>query len=860
MYKNLETYAANGFALFPCSSIDKSPLTKHGFKDASTDVTQLIKWYENYPNCAWGAATSSARGVIDFDPRNDGDKSLARLIAKHGEMPLTPSAYTGGGGIHYWGSFPPGTKSATNFLPGYPGIDRKADGGYVIVPPSRIWGDPKHFRPYSWDVPFWEEPFAVCPAWLLNAKESVIAAREPQDDPWLMRASGDDLSTHPGCPWGEQTDTLCHLLGIHFARGDSPKTIEELAASWAERCNPPFIGWKKHYEGIRRKEEEKTLTTHTPPPLSVKITEDCSDNLLVPMPGKERKEGNNSDDIERQDDLVISFLPSKEGKNSDNGNVVRPAELFPSFPSVSTPSENDEGEGREVLSKVIPTLRQEAYHGLLGEILNSVEPCTESDPVTVLLGLLCCFGSCVGRGAWYMLDSDKHHPALFIGVVGLTSDRKGTGFSVARKIFESIDPVWAKLSVCNGIGSGQGLIERVSDESKLLTMNKKTGIVEEQIIPGGEDKRCLLRLEELALCFTLQRTESSTLGPTLLAAWGGDKLDIPNRKTNLISASNYSISILGDTQPGTIRNLVDKGIEKYNGWMNRFLWAAVQSTKDLGLDAKLYNLNHYMTRLTDALSFAKQAGQASVDDEAKALYQSRYSGLKRSGNSIPHTERAAQYVIRLALIYALVDCSKVIRLEHMRAALAVWDYCCASAKLIFVGAKEEPVPDPLWLRILNSIGATPGISRSDLLRAFRLTSADEMESTLKSLEAAGNAYRLKKQTEGRPAEHWFSGKQSEKESDSVDNPTLLPPDETSVAESVGKEGIKSVAESVADEGVTSFLPDKTPDDEKDVESLLTPGEDLSKDAGVRGEEGCHLKPGESDDDDDFLRKLELACA
>jgi hypothetical protein len=45
--------------------------------------------------------------------------------------------------------------------------------------------------------------------------------------------------------------------------------------------------------------------------------------------------------------------------------------------------------------------------------------------------------------------------------------------------------------------------------------------------------------------------------------------------------------------------------------------------------------------------------------------------------------RAEAHVARLSLIFAVADCSTVIRPEHHKAAVAVWDYCERSAKWIF---------------------------------------------------------------------------------------------------------------------------------------------------------------------------------
>ena len=48
-----------------------------------------------------------------------------------------------------------------------------------------------------------------------------------------------------------------------------------------------------------------------------------------------------------------------------------------------------------------PTLAQEAYHGLPGNIVRTIEPHTEADPVAVLMNLLSMFGNAIGMGAYF---------------------------------------------------------------------------------------------------------------------------------------------------------------------------------------------------------------------------------------------------------------------------------------------------------------------------------------------------------------------------------------------------------------------------------------------------------------------------
>jgi len=79
------------------------------------------------------------------------------------------------------------------------------------------------------------------------------------------------------------------------------------------------------------------------------------------------------------------------------------------------------------------------------------------------------------------------------------------------------------------------------------------------------------------------------------------------------------------------------------------------------------------------------------------------------------TARAEAQVLRFSGIYALLDCSDKIRVEHLRAALALWDYCAASVQLIF----GESLGDPTADRILDAIKRSEaGLSETDLRDLF----------------------------------------------------------------------------------------------------------------------------------------------
>lgn len=270
---------------------------------------------------------------------------------------------------------------------------------------------------------------------------------------------------------------------------------------------------------------------------------------------------------------------------------------------------------------------------------------------------------------------------------------------------------------------------------------------------------------------------------------------MPNRKSNALATSAYAISMVGDITPGVIRKLLESGTEAFDGAANRYLWAAVRSPRSLPMGGNIKVLLPYLDRLKAALAFAKQAGEVKQDADAERLWAEVYPSLKTSGDSVPHTDRARPYALRLAMLYALAADSKVIRPEHLHAALALWSYCRASAKMIFCEIQTTPVePDPLWLRLLNAITSTPGINRSGLREvAGHKIPVEEIDAALGSLKAQGLVYSKMVQSGGRPAECWYPvvGPDGDGEGGSVlnDNPaSSLSPKE---AQGVGKEGNNS---------------------------------------------------------------------
>ena len=155
-------YAQNGgWRVFPCK-LDKSPHTPHGCKDATTDIEQIRKWWQQWPDASIGCACGPESGiwVLDID-LPDGPVALERLIAEYGALPETRMQQTGGGGVQYFFGWN-GTVIKNTAKQIGPGIDTRGLGGYIILPPSPHPSG--NF--YQWTKRMVKLPHA--PAWLSN--------------------------------------------------------------------------------------------------------------------------------------------------------------------------------------------------------------------------------------------------------------------------------------------------------------------------------------------------------------------------------------------------------------------------------------------------------------------------------------------------------------------------------------------------------------------------------------------------------------------------------------------------------------------------------------------------------------------
>lgn len=146
-------------------SVAKHPRMSSWQNDATVDQARLKLWWLHWPRANIGIATGRASDlvVLDVDVHEDkpGFVSLRKLETELGPLPPTLTALTASGGKHFFFRYPPGVTICNSAgWRGCVGIDWRADGGQVVVAPSRT-----HHGIYVWlnDLPVAEIP----PSWIV---------------------------------------------------------------------------------------------------------------------------------------------------------------------------------------------------------------------------------------------------------------------------------------------------------------------------------------------------------------------------------------------------------------------------------------------------------------------------------------------------------------------------------------------------------------------------------------------------------------------------------------------------------------------------------------------------------------------
>ena len=391
------------------------------------------------------------------------------------------------------------------------------------------------------------------------------------------------------------------------------------------------------------------------------------------------------------------------------------------------------------------------YYGLAGDITRAIEPHTEADPMAILATTLAAFGNVVGRSPHFMIGAVSHHPVLDVVLVGDTAkSRKGQSWAESHRLFSLAGPDWAGEQITSGLASGEGLIWEVRDQ--ILEWDQSGWIVKD---PGVEDKRLLVMEPEFGRTLRVAGRGGNTLSPVMRQTWDDGNLRVMSRNTP-VTATGAHISIIGHITQDELAMLLND-IDAFSGFANRFIWIGVRRARRLPRGGQMPRdqVDRLASKLGAAISYAKDICEMRFSDAGGKRWDKAYDNLSDEvpGMVGAMLARAEAQVLRLSMIYALLDQTDKIEPPHIEAALAVWDYAKNTVESIFGGNTGDHVAN----RLLKAMQAQDSLTKDDMFRICgRSLGRDRLNHALSVLRGAGLAEPVPYTGvgRGRPTERW----------------------------------------------------------------------------------------------------------
>ena len=214
-------YINYGWSILPVRPEEKRPFMQNWlqYKHERVNKATAEGWFTNLSGAGIGLVTGRISNLVVLDVESFCPLSQEELLRKY---PTQLVSRTGSGGYHLFFTYPPGMSKVTNRVRLLPWADLRADGGFIVLPPTR---HPNGNR-YEWvskGVP------GVFPVSLLELQSQP----KVQNDGWISELLR-------GVSEGGRNDACARLAGYFFKKGISSDIVELLLSEWNERNDPRY--------------------------------------------------------------------------------------------------------------------------------------------------------------------------------------------------------------------------------------------------------------------------------------------------------------------------------------------------------------------------------------------------------------------------------------------------------------------------------------------------------------------------------------------------------------------------------------------------------------------------------------------
>lgn len=382
------------------------------------------------------------------------------------------------------------------------------------------------------------------------------------------------------------------------------------------------------------------------------------------------------------------------------------------------------------------------YYGVAGQF--ALEACqrSEADPIGVLIHLLTWAGAYFGSKATLRLGDVEAPPRLFSVTASSAGGGKGTAAAPVRKLMlDYVNLHLRKVGLPPALykdgpmSSGEGLAWAVRDPADT---DDEDGNPTDK---GVADKRLMILEEEFAAVLQAARREGNTVSAAIRRFWDSGNFS-PLTKNNRVTVTDAHVCFVAHI---TYEELVKKleQSEYASALASRILWVCVRRPKIVAIPESIpvARMLHYSDAVTKAIQFSADINELSLSQASLDMWGSLAISLAKANS--PMSERARVQVLRIACVFALLDCTDQVTPDHLRAASHIWNYCLGSVAYIFEGEQNEDA-NKILLALRKHNGLTTTQIRVNVFQQNIKSST--MNTLLKSLETQG---RIKRSTRHR---------------------------------------------------------------------------------------------------------------
>jgi hypothetical protein len=395
-------------------------------------------------------------------------------------------------------------------------------------------------------------------------------------------------------------------------------------------------------------------------------------------------------DLATQNSHLEKELKNREGATAQNQQISHLIETGERI-------ERIKAEHCYNFDQILFRMEPAAFYGVAGQVTQIIAQQCEACPEIILGQFLVMIGNQIGRNV-YTYTGRRLFANEYVVSVGETArSRRGTSLEAIDNLFEAVDSSWLRSCRKGGIQSGEGIVFELRDQKWGIDKHSKSKVdsqAEVLLDAGVSDKRLLVIAEEFSALLKMAARSGNSTTEILRELWDSPRTQRNTNKNSPLCATDPHVSLIAHCTKFELNEVLQK-VDLSNGFANRILWLAAYRAKNLASPEEIdWQAFPKIVKTLQGIveTFYKPdpenqiLRQVTKSREAHDFWESIYAQLcakPRRGFTDAALARDAAHVMKLALIYCLLDHSCLITKEHPVAALAFYDYVEASTAWLF---------------------------------------------------------------------------------------------------------------------------------------------------------------------------------